>query len=311
MKRINLAKSLMIGFSVFSLLGVSPDLEANTDQALPSSEFFHAEKIADNITRIRGLAGELMYLIEGQTKAALIDTGIGVGNLREFIEKLTSLPVFVLITHGHVDHAFGAANFDDVYMNHADDSLYQEHSDMNVRIGFLQSQYADYAKIKPVDFVVSKPSSAFKELKDGDCFDLGGTTLEVYQAAGHTPGSMAILLKEPRILLTGDAANNFTFLFDNRAAGIASYQKTMKTLLSKTDGKFDKIYLSHGSGDAPKALLAEIITLCDDIQAGKVDDVPFSFMGMNAFIAKKVENGGSRVDGGFANIVYSKEKVNQ
>lgn len=61
----------------------------------------------------------------------------------------------------------------------------------------------------------------------------------------------------------------------------------MKNLLLKTEGKFDKILLSHGTGDAPKELLSNIIQLCEDIKAGKVDDIPFDFMGQRAYIAKK------------------------
>ena len=36
---------------------------------------------------------EYMYLLEGDEKALLIDTGYGAGNLREYVEKLTSKPI--------------------------------------------------------------------------------------------------------------------------------------------------------------------------------------------------------------------------
>ena len=283
-----------------------------SDKDLPTSDIFKSEKIADNIVRIHGMAGELMYLVEGTDKAALIDTGSGAGNLREYVEKITSKPILVLLTHGHVDHASGAADFDEVYMNHADDAVYTEHNDLSVRKGYIESQNKDgFAKLKETDYVKQKPASDYKDLKDEVEFNLGGTTLVAYNAAGHTPGMMAILFKEQRILMTGDAANQATFLFDKYTLGITSYEKSMKDLLSKTDGKFDKIFLSHGSGDAPKELLANIIQLCEDIKAGKVDDVPFEFMGQKAYIAKKVNDQFDRADGGFGNIVYAKEKVNQ
>ena len=40
---------------------------------------------------------EYMYLLEGEEKALLIDTGYGTGNLRAFVEKC----VTVLGTNGH------------------------------------------------------------------------------------------------------------------------------------------------------------------------------------------------------------------
>ena len=59
-----------------------------------------------------------MYLVEGSETAALIDTGMGSGDLAAYIKTLTKLPVIVLITHGHgrshragwpiLDHLFPA-----------------------------------------------------------------------------------------------------------------------------------------------------------------------------------------------------------
>ncbi|MBU3161712.1 MBL fold metallo-hydrolase [Clostridium frigoris] len=277
---------------------------------MESLKYFKSKKISESIIRIFGPTDELMYLVEGDKKAILIDTGTGVGNLSEYVNKLTNKKITVILTHGHVDHASGAPNFDDVYMNHADEEVYKEHNDLTLRKNYVKSQYKDFDKIKESDYVQTRSSSFYKDLKDGAVFNLGGITLEVYDAAGHTPGQMAILFKEERILMVGDAANQATVLFDKNSLGITSYEKSMRNLLLKTDGKFDKILLSHGSGDAPKELLANIILLCEDIKAGNADEVPFDFMGQRAYIAKKTNTQFERVDGGFGNIIYLKEKVN-
>ena len=58
-----------------------------------------------------------MYLLEGDEKALLIDTGYGAENLREYVEKLTSKPILVVNTHYHPDHAAGNGEFEAVYMN--------------------------------------------------------------------------------------------------------------------------------------------------------------------------------------------------
>ena len=44
------------------------------------------------------------YLLLGSNKAALIDTGMGVSNIQNEVENITSLPVIVLNTHTHFDH---------------------------------------------------------------------------------------------------------------------------------------------------------------------------------------------------------------
>ena len=39
----------------------------------------------------------ICYLVTGEERAALIDTGTGIGNLREVVEQLTDLPVIVVL----------------------------------------------------------------------------------------------------------------------------------------------------------------------------------------------------------------------
>ena len=77
-------------------------------------QYYSAEKLNTHMTAIRSLTGEIMYLIEGEEKAVLVDTCLGVGHLRRFVETLTEKPITVILTHGHVDHALGAPEFDEV-----------------------------------------------------------------------------------------------------------------------------------------------------------------------------------------------------
>ena len=58
-----------------------------------------------------------MFLIEGDEKAMLIDTGAGIGDLKAQVEKLTDKPLIVVNTHGHVDHTGGNMQFDEVWMD--------------------------------------------------------------------------------------------------------------------------------------------------------------------------------------------------
>ena len=52
------------------------------------------------------------YLLCGEDKALLIDTGLGVSNIKEVVEELTALPVTVFTTHIHWDHIGGHRYFD-------------------------------------------------------------------------------------------------------------------------------------------------------------------------------------------------------
>lgn len=272
-------------------------------------DFFRSEKISSAVTRIHGLSGELMYLYEGRERAALVDTGCGVGSLRTYVETLTEKPIIVLITHGHVDHVLGAPEFDEVYMNSDDNEISIKHSKISVRKGYLEDCVPGILKdINETDYIKDRKKD-YKPLLPGDVFDLGGLTLEIREGGGHTWGTVTILCIEERTLLLGDACNYFTFLFSDYSLSVAAYEESMKILDSKTKGRYDKVYLSHGDGDAPKEMLYSIIQLCEDIKTDNVDDIPFKFMDFNAVIAKAVTPERLRIDGGLGNIIYNKDKI--
>ena len=69
-------------------------------------ELFKSVKVTDRITRIE-MPYVCAYLIEGDDKAILLDTGFGYGDLKAFVDTLTTLPYEVILTHGHPDHAGG------------------------------------------------------------------------------------------------------------------------------------------------------------------------------------------------------------
>ena len=266
---------------------------------------FRTEKVSERITRIFGICGELWYLVEGDDRAALLDSGSGIGRMKPLIGSLTDKPLIVLLTHGHVDHAMGATEFDcPIYMNAADDFLYEEHKSFSVRMG-------DGA-FKPDGFeqndLIPFRTEPFLPLNHGDVFDLGGVTVEAFSCVGHTPGSMVFLLRAERTLLLGDACNYFTLLFFDYCSAVETYRRNLLVLKQQLEGKVDRILLSHGDGNAPLAILDGVIGVCDDILAGNVDNVPYVFMGEPAVIAKAMNETG-RTDGGIGNIVYQTDRI--
>lgn len=272
--------------------------------------YFKSEKVTKNITAIRSRSGEIMYLIEGEGRAVLIDTCLGIKGLRSFVEQLTTKPITVLLTHGHVDHAMGAPEFDDVYLNLKDLEIYQKQKELSERKGYIAANIGGYEDWMDEDsnFVPSSDIN-FQELMESQVFDLGKIHIEVYALGGHTKGTMVMLIPEEKILITGDACNTATFLFDENALPVETYRKNLVHVDQLLEGRFERIFMMHHDMEASKGLLKNVIKVCDEIMEQKADDMDFSFMGQSFFVAKRADKHFVREDGGEGNVVYSKEKV--
>src|ERR1700740_3565657 len=57
----------------------------------------------------------ISYLILGNDKAVLFDTGMGISNIQAVVAGLTKLPVSVVNSHTHNDHVGNNWRFTDVY----------------------------------------------------------------------------------------------------------------------------------------------------------------------------------------------------
>ena len=215
------------------------------------SKFFTSRKIFDNVTQIGGLGGELCYLIEGSEKALLIDGLTGVGSLKAFVRECTDLPVTLVLTHGHVDHAGASFEYGECYVNPADVALLYEHGDIDKRYEFVMGGGKPEGAFVPKKEDVVPPC-AVKTLpvQDGDVFDLGGVQIEAIAVPGHTVGTMVYLDRARRVLYSGDACNANTLLGLPCSTTVETYAKSLDHLATYLKG-IDKFYGGHGLQAVP------------------------------------------------------------
>ena len=77
-------------------------------------DWFDVYRIADGIFAIyeSGQFEEVIsFLVTGDDRALLFDTGLGIGDMTRVVEQLTDLEIVVLNSHTHYDHIGGNYQF--------------------------------------------------------------------------------------------------------------------------------------------------------------------------------------------------------
>ncbi len=272
---------------------------------MKSKCFFSHEDISKKIIRITGISGEMMYLIKGSKRNVLIDCGVGIGHLREYINNSIGIDAdSVILTHGHIDHIGGAAEFEHVYINPLDNELARSYMTKEKQLAHLYMCGIDSKNFEVEDYCEFK-GIHFEDIIPGQLIDLGDVKLHVLDAHGHTKGQVAILIPDERVLIAGDSCNSFVFLFLQEATTVKEYKEMLEEMRRKTNGSYDRVLVCHGSGEEDKDIISKVIDVCDDIMGGRSDDIPFSLFGQSGYIAKAVGENNVRLDGGSGNIVYN------
>lgn len=227
--------------------------------------------------------------------------------MRGYVESLCTLPYSVLITHGHVDHASGAGQFDKVYMSRRDLPVCRERTSFAARHQSLKGKSS--LEQVPEDEWIAPKTDGYLSLEEGDAFSLGGIDIEAIAVPGHTPGMTVLLDKQERIAFFGDACGVFTMLLRPESSSVAEYRKSLEHLQCYED-KYDRVLRQHGSCESAKSILEENMALCDAVLAGRDDHLPFEWLGIRGFLAKAVDpKTYQRVDGGSGNLAYRADHI--
>jgi glyoxylase-like metal-dependent hydrolase (beta-lactamase superfamily II) len=163
------------------------------------------------------------YLIVGQTRAVLFDSGSGTRDISRVVANLTELPITVIVSHLHFDHLGGIGPFEHTAMI----DLPESRADMSGAL-FKPGRY-EY-----MGFYDGRAAPSFRVgewLAPGVVIDLGGRTLKVLSTPGHTPTSVALFDAANRRLFIGDFVYPTTLYAFLPGASLSAYQATARMLL--------------------------------------------------------------------------------
>lgn len=207
---------------------------------------------------------QYLYLLEGEEKALLIDTGWGAGNLKAFVEKLTDKEIVVANTHFHPDHSAGNAEFETVYMSK--DWKIDEPSVTTPGAGPFDPTrlpHQDYKKIL---------------VGEGDTIELGGRTIDVLDVKpAHCNSSLFFFDKAHGLMFTGDEFESAqTIMYDNSMNPDAPYHveqriqnmKDNALRLKELASEYSLLLPNHNGAPISKQYLDDYAGLADAIFAG-------------------------------------------
>ncbi|MDS0525190.1 MBL fold metallo-hydrolase [Clostridium sp. SHJSY1] len=146
------------------------------------------------------------YLLLGSNKCLLIDTGLGVANIRKAVERITSLPIQVVTTHVHWDHIGGHKHFENIGVFATEKEWLS--TKFPIPLNVVKTNLAKAPCKFPKDFNINdyelfqgEPSLI---LYNDDYIELGNRNIQVIHTPGHSPGHICLYEEEKGYLYSGD-----------------------------------------------------------------------------------------------------------
>lgn len=132
--------------------------------------------------------------------AAVVDPGGDVPRILAAIDQLRLQPEAILLTHGHLDHAGGAAELRDALRARGQDGLAVHGPDERDR--FLLDRLAEQG----AQFGMTGLRNVTPDhwLGEGDAVQVAGHRFDVLHVPGHTPGHVVFVCEAARFAFVGD-----------------------------------------------------------------------------------------------------------
>jgi glyoxylase-like metal-dependent hydrolase (beta-lactamase superfamily II) len=217
------------------------------------------------------------YLVVGEERAVLLDAGTGVGSIRQVVERLTDLPVTLVLSHGHWDHIGGAHEFaadrdvlihplaaDDLLAGRSNAQMRQYLAPSTLSGPFVDSDLSASAVIPSVE-----PSGY---LADGQEIDLGGRRLRVLHAPGHARGLIALWDQERAVLFSTDAVYAGALYAQMDDSNLDDYATTLR-MLAAIEPAPRAVYPAHGESPMSPTLIPAMRDAMVKVVAGRQPEV--------------------------------------
>ncbi len=218
--------------------------------------------------------GVCFSIILGSKLSLVVDTGYGIYDTKEIVEKYLNTPYMVINTHGHMDHTAGNFRFNEVFVPEKDYELFLEHNNPKKRANNILE--AKLQNILPENFdeqkYINESTNQTKIIKENTIIDLGNMHVELIPMEGHTHGSIGLLIKEEKLLLTGDAAIHAIWLFLKESTDRMTYINMLKRVRTLD---FDEFITGHLMKIYPKKYFDYYIEVAEKANINNSNPIKF------------------------------------
>lgn len=205
------------------------------------------------------------YLLNGSVSSLLIDTGLGICNIRDEVMKLTNKPIIAVATHIHWDHIGGHAHFPDFYAHKDElnwlDGEFPLSSEQIKEMVVDRCDLPEGYDVNDYEFFQGNPT---RILSDGDEIDIGGRIIKVVHTPGHSPGHMCFWEENRKYVFTGDLVYKDTLFAYYPSTDPQAYLDSLEKIAELSVGR---IFPAHHSLDIQPEILKRMRNAFQELKA--------------------------------------------
>lgn len=200
-------------------------------------DWWRIERKGDDVTLISEPFIQEFYRcncwhVRGRDRDMLVDSGMGVVSLRQWVPLVTERTLTAVASHTHFDHIGCHHEFPDRCVHRAEAEIMADPAYDAILANYVTDNI--FERLPPLPYRSAdygvKAAPATRLLEDGDVVDLGDRHFEVIHTPGHSPGGIALWEAATGILFSGDIVYDGPLIEDTYHADAADYVRSMVRL---------------------------------------------------------------------------------
>ncbi len=251
------------------MTGHSTD-DTHWDRTFPRSSWFDVRELEPGVHLVGEPGHVNSFLVQGKKSVVLLDTGLGVADIRAVARELTDKPLLVVNSHYHFDHTGGNHLFDEIAIHRIGAPLLEQNTaegDADLYMEYTKRVLEAWGPYKKADdlyfhlltaerlvrplpegFDVAAyrivPSKATRLLEDGDVLDLGDRRLEVLHTPGHSPDCICLIDRENGLLFGGDTVNTGPVYAQYEESNLSNFAASLARL-AEMRSDLRRVFVCH------------------------------------------------------------------